>query len=121
MPRIPAPVSAGMDRAAAFAGSAKMASALRAASAEPERWKLARRDPAGFLESRGVRVPKGFDVSFLDRPIGMPGPGYEPFTVRLFNCRTYWTKKKNQPGYESVEICFGFEITAVPPPGGPMG
>jgi hypothetical protein len=110
-----------MDRAAAFALSAKMVSALRAASAEPELWSQARRDSAGFLESRGVQVPKGFDLWFLDEPIGMPGPDYEPFTIRLFNCRTYWTKKKNGPGYEKSEICYGFEITAVPRPGGPIG
>lgn len=110
-----------MDRAAAFAWSAKMVSALRAVSADPKLWNLARRDSAGFLESRGVRVPKGFDVSFLLKPTAMPGPEYEPFTVRLFNCRTYWVKKKNEPGYESAEVCFGFEITSGPMPGGPIG
>jgi hypothetical protein len=51
----------------------------------------------------------------------MPTPDHESFTIRLFNCRTYWVKKRDEPGYEQVELCRGFEIVPYPVPGGPFG
>jgi hypothetical protein len=58
-----------------------------------------------------VPLPDGFNVRFLRTPTGMPGPDFEPFNVPMFDCRTYFIKKKKEPFYESVEICLGFEIT----------
>jgi len=48
-------------------------------------------------------------------------PGYETFSIRLFNCRTLWLKKLDGAGYEPVEFCRGFEIVPHPIPGGPIG
>ena len=121
MTRVPARLAEDFDRAVAFAESPKMLSAFRVASIEPKLWNVARRSPARFLESKGVKVPKGLAVTFVDDPThSMPTPDYEFFTIRLFKCRTYWVKKKNGIGFEKVEVCFGFEIVPHRLPGGPI-
>jgi hypothetical protein len=51
---------------------------------------------------------------------GRPVPDYEFFTIRLTRCRTWCVKKKDGPGYEKVEVCFGWEIIPNPLPHGPV-
>ncbi len=122
MQRVPAGLAKDLDRAATFAESPKMLSAFRAASGDPKLWSVARKRPAAFLESKGVKTPKGLAVKFLNDPMrGMPTPDYEMFTIRVFNCRTFWVRKKTGVGYERIEVCFGFEIVSHPLPGGPIG
>jgi len=122
MARVPARLAKDLDRGSAFAESPKMRSAFRAASEEPKLWQLARKNATRFLESQGVKVPSGLTVRFLDNPTReMPSPDFEFFTIRMFNCRTYWLKKKNAPGFESVGVCFGIEIVPNALPGGPVG
>jgi hypothetical protein len=109
------------DRAAEFAERSDVMEVFREASREPKLWEEARRDPAGFLRERGVQVPEGLELILLDDPMReRPTPDFEFFTIRLFNCRTYWVKKEGG-GYEKVQICWGFEIIPNPVPGGPIG
>lgn len=109
------------ERAAEFAESRELMEAFREAAREPKLWEEASKDPAEFLQGRGVGVPEGLEVILLDDPMrGRPTPDFEFFSIRLFNCRTYWVKKEGG-GYEKVEICWGFEIVPHPLPGGPIG
>jgi hypothetical protein len=109
------------ERATEFAESPQLMEAFREAAREPRLWEEASKDPAGFLGGRGVEVPEGLEVMLLDDPMrGRPTPDFEYFSIRLFNCRTYWVKKEGG-GYEKVEICWGFEIVPNPVPGGPIG
>ena len=89
-----------------------------------------RGDPRHFLEGRGVRIPDELEVRFLDDlrggglpeiGAGMPGLDFEFFSIRLFNCRSYWLPKQDGEGYEKVEVCFGFEVVPVRPSWGPIG
>lgn len=109
------------ERATALSESAELMEAFREATRDRRLWEKASKDPAGFLRGRGVEIPDGLRVILLDDPMReRPAPDFEFFTIRLFNCRTFWVKKDG-PGYEKVEICFGFEIVPHPVPGGPIG
>jgi len=111
-----------VDRAAQVSDDPELFRAFNEAMRDPELWAEASREPAGFLRSRGIDLPEGLDITFLDDPFrGRPVPDYEFFTIRLFNCRKYWVKKRDEPGYEEVEFCRGFEIVPNPVPGGPIG
>lgn len=105
-----------LDRAAEFAERSELIAALYAAAHDPKLREEARRNSRGFLQSRDINVPDGLAISFLDRPEpGRPAPDYEFFSIRLFNCKTYWIKKEGG-GAEKVEICWGFEIVPHPLP-----
>ena len=111
-----------VDRAGQFSEDPELFRAFTDATRDLELWAEASREPAGFLRSRGIDVPEGLDITFLDDPFrGRPVPDFDFFTIRLFNCRKYWVKKQDEPGYEEVEVCFGFEIVPNPVPGGPIG
>lgn len=110
------------DRAAQISEDPELFRVLNEAMRDPGLWAEATREPHEFLSSRGIDLPEGFQITFLDDPVrGRPVPDFEFFTIRLFNCRTYWVKKPDAPGYEKVEICRGFEIVPNPIPGGPIG
>lgn len=85
----------------------------------------ATKDPHDFLAARGIDVPEGLRVSFLDfPPPRMPGPEFESFTIRQFDCRTYWRWTTDDDGnrtIEEVQICWGWEIVPSRLPGGPIG
>jgi len=111
-----------LDRAAQFSEDPELFRTLNEAMRDPDLWAEATREPGEFLRSRGIDLPDGLQLDFLDDPLrGRPAPDFEFFTIRLFNCRTYWVKKRDEPGYEAVEFCRGFEITPNPIPGGPIG
>jgi hypothetical protein len=110
-----------LARATEFGDDPGLAGAFRDASADERSWEEASRDPVGFLSERGVEIPKGLGIEFLDDPLrGRPVPDYEFFTIRLTRCRTWYVKKKDGPGYEKVEVCFGWEIVPNPLPLGPV-
>jgi hypothetical protein len=114
--RLPAELAETAERAARFAESPELVQALGTAAGDPRLWREASENPDRFLESQGVRMPDGLGLEFLDDPLrGRPAPDYEFFSIRLFNCRTYWVKKEGG-GYEKVEICRGFEIVPHPLP-----
>ena len=87
----------------------------------------AMKDPSGFLERRGLTVPDELQLRFLDFPgrrPRKPGPDFEAFTIRQFDCRTYWLWETDDDGnrtIQEVQICWGFEIVPHPFPGGPVG
>ncbi len=112
-----------VDRAAQVSEDPELFRAFNEAMHDPELWAEATREPGGFLRSRGIDLPEGLDITFLDDPFrGRPVPDFEFFTIRLFNCRKYWVKKRDgEPGFEEVEVCRGFEIVPNPVPGGPIG
>ena len=108
-------------RADALADSPEFLGAFKAATHDAKLQEMAIKEPRQYLESKGVKVPGGLAVTFLRKPVPLkPTPDYEFFTIRLFRCRTYWLKKLEGPGYEKVEVCFGFQIDPHPVPGGPI-
>ena len=90
------------------------------AAADPALGKELEDDPQRLFESRGLPVPAGVRLDLLDlRRPAKPGPGYEFFTIRQFNCKRYWLVKQNDDGtreLENVEICYGFELVPHPLP-----
>jgi hypothetical protein len=86
----------------------------------------ATRDPRAFLKSQGIEVPESLTIRFGQRPLlTLPGPDFEWFSVRLFDCRTYWIwvtdPDTGERKLSSQEVCWGFEILPRPVPGGPIG
>jgi len=115
-------LQAAYVRAEKFASDPKLLTAFKAASLDTKLNEKARSDPQSFLQTRGVKIPKGLDVKFILKPAPRrPGPDFEFFTIRLYNCRSFWVKKKNEPGFEQVQICFGIEIFPNRIPGFPIG
>jgi hypothetical protein len=111
-----------METATQLSESRALLAAFHAAIRDPEVWALATRDPAGLLGAHEVEIPRGLDIIFTDDPTrAKPVPDHEFFTIRLFNCRSYWLKKLDGEGYEEVEVCRGFEIVPHGFPGGPIG
>jgi hypothetical protein len=109
-------------RAVELGSSPELFRAFQEALADPSTWDVAARDPAAFVGDRGIELPPGLEIQFLDDPIReRPVPDFEFFTIRLTQCRKYWVKKKNAPGYEEVTFCRGWEIVPNPVPGGPIG
>jgi hypothetical protein len=80
------------------------------------------RDGPSFLGEQGINVPDGLEVKFLDDPMrDQPVPDFELFTIRFFNCRTYWVQGEPGKPPKKETVCFGFEIVPNPVPGGPIG
>src|SRR5688572_22266082 len=93
-PPLPDELQRVFDRATAFGESPELMEAFREATREPRVWEEAIKDPSGFLRGRGVEVPEGLEVILLDDPMRQrPTPDFEFFSIRFFNCRTYWVKK----------------------------
>ena len=103
-------------RAEKFATSPRTTAALQAALANPDDIRTAIKDPAGFLNSHGVRVPPSLDVEFYDRePRTLPGPDWFPFVLEFFNCRTYYVRDCDDQApplckWREESVCFGFRI-----------
>ena len=86
--------------------------------------------PREFLAAAGVQVPDHLDVVIvrgrhqLPPVLGKFGPDFEFFSIRQFDCHTYWVAKVDDEGkvvgYEEQEFCWGFEITPKFFPGGPI-
>jgi hypothetical protein len=86
----------------------------------------ATRNPFGFLEARGLDLPPNLAIRFGQRPRPFqPTPDWEAFSLRLFDCRTYWIYETDPDTGErrltQQEICWGFELVPNPVPGGPVG
>jgi hypothetical protein len=106
------------DAAVALSESPEMSAAFDAVRRDPDLALKANDDPRGVLAQFGVDVPRGLDVRLLG--LSMPGPGWEPWSIRLTNCRSYWVRNKETGKWEQVEVCFGWEIVPGRPPG-PLG
>jgi hypothetical protein len=51
----------------------------------------ATRDALAFLEARGIELPRGLAIRFGQNPRAfLPGPDWEFFSIRLFDCRIHW-------------------------------
>ena len=114
--------------ATALSREPRLLDALAESRRELDLRRQATRNPHGFLEERGVKVPDGLAVFFGQRPRFeprfQPGPDWEAFSVRMFDCRTYWIwiKDPDTGEYKPSEetICWGFEIVPHFLPGGPI-
>ncbi len=104
-------LSRRFEIASSFSEDHRFLAAFDEAARNPDLQDTALKTPMEYLKSQGVRVPKGLEIKFLNKASrGRPAPDFEFFTIRLFKCRTYWVKKEDGSGYESVQVCFGFEI-----------
>ena len=120
-PPLPPELEEPFARATELGYDPELNRAFQEAAADRDAWERAARDPVAFLGERGIEVPKGLGIEFLDEPLrGRPVPDYEFFTIRFFRCRTWWVKKKDGPGFEKVEVCLGFEIVPHPLPFRPV-
>jgi hypothetical protein len=120
LPGLPDELQKPHRAAIEFSESPEVLRVLGEAASDPELRKELEEDPQRFLDSRGVPVPEGVRLDLLQlRGPPMPGPDYEFFTIRQFNCKRYWLIKQNDDGkreVESVEICYGFELVPHPLP-----
>ena len=100
------------QEAADLAANPQLHALLARATEDPElRISL---DEAGaeVLAKHGLTFSDDLDVRFTQRQfVGRPGPDFERYSIRLFNCRTVWVKRDDGKGFEQVEVCLGFEIT----------
>lgn len=118
-----------MYRAAAeLAGEPRLLAALAESRYDVDLRRRATRDPDGFLREHGIELPRGLAIRFGDRPRfrprHMPVPDWEFFSIRMFDCRTYWIwvtdPDTGEKKLSQQEICWGFEIVPHPIPGGPI-
>jgi hypothetical protein len=108
--RLPDDLERLFEAAAELSGNAELHAVLARAGGDRE--LRARLDGGEALAELGLDLPKDLDLRFFERrAVLKPVPDIDRFSIRLFNCRTYWVKKDDEPGYEEVEVCLGFEIT----------
>ncbi|CAN5770591.1 hypothetical protein BH20ACT4_BH20ACT4_03450 [soil metagenome] len=119
LPEIPDEYVAAHDAAIGLSQDPTLHRAFGELLGDPRLAAKAARDPASFLAGYDIRVPDGLVVSLIG--FGKPGPDWVPFTIRLTNCRTYRRRDPQTGKFEEAEVCFGFEITPNPMPGGPWG
>ncbi len=120
LPGLPDELQKPHQAAIQFSESPEVLRVLGEAASDPDLKRELEEDPQRFLESRGVPVPEGLRLDLLEvRGPAMPGPDYEFFTIRMFNCKKYWRIKRNADGtreIETAEICYGFEVVPHPLP-----
>jgi hypothetical protein len=108
--RLPDDLERLFEAAVELSGNAELHAVLARAGGDRE--LRARLDRGEAVNELGLDLPNGLDLRFFERrAVLKPVPDIDRFSIRLFNCRTYWVKKDDGPGYEEVEICFGFEIS----------
>jgi hypothetical protein len=120
LPGLPKELEGPHRTAIEFSENPEVVRLLGEAAADPELGRELEDDPQRFFESHGHPLPEGVRLDLLDlRRPAMPGPDYDFFTIRQFNCKRYWLIKQNDDGtreIESVEICYGFELVPHPLP-----
>jgi hypothetical protein len=121
-----------LERADQLVDSTSFREALRQASTGSKSARYALTAPREFMVEHGIELPEDLEIAFLrSRPpqfsvpvFGRFVPDFEFFSIRQFNCRTYWVAKRDEDGkrvgYEEVQICFGFEVFPKYLPGGPI-
>jgi hypothetical protein len=117
-PFAPPEVKQLWQQANELAKDPRLLSALGEAAGDPRLAAEAQRSPVEFLRSRGVKLPDTLSVNLFDPnelgkmeiTPGKPAPDdFYFFTMRLFNCRTFWVwNPPNKP--ERITVCLGFEI-----------
>jgi hypothetical protein len=127
-PALPDDLLKAYTAATELARDQRLLDALAESRADISLRREATRDPGAFLEGRGLELPSGLAIRFGQRPRFrpgfQPGPDWEFFSVRLFDCRSYWIWETDPVTGERTlsqrEICWGFEIVPHPLPGGPI-
>jgi hypothetical protein len=113
-----------LSRAERFSSRGDLAALLQRLVKSPSLQKSALAKPGAFLRRQGIDLPEGLDIRFgrqLRPRVGKPGPGWEPFSIRMTHCHTVLVKDPETPGKPHLEtVCFGFEIVPNPGPG-PIG
>jgi hypothetical protein len=103
------------DAANALFESPEMSAVFDAVRRDPDLASRAAEAPRDVLAEFGVEVPPGVDVRLIG--LSLPGPGWEPWSIRLTNCHSYWVRNKETGKWEQVEVCFGWEAVPGKPPG----
>jgi hypothetical protein len=113
------PRTPSMATAEEFASRGDVSQLLQRLVKTPSLQKAALAQPDAFLRKHGIDLPKGFDIRFgpqLKPRVGKPGPGWEPYSIRMTKCRTFWVQERNKPPHQET-VCFGFELIPNRPPG----
>jgi hypothetical protein len=110
--RLPDELEGSFQQAADLVANPQLQALLARAAEDPElRISLEEAGPE-VLAKHGLTFSDDLDVRFTQRQlVGRPGPDFERYSIRLFNCRTVWVKRDDGKGFEKVEVCLGFEIT----------
>jgi hypothetical protein len=124
-PELPDDLREAYDTAAGMVRDPRLLDALTESRMDIDLRRQATRDPRAFLDSRGIELPRNLAIRFGQRPRPwMPGPDWEAFSIRLFDCRTYWIWVRDpitgERKLSREEICWGVEIVPNPLPGGPV-
>jgi hypothetical protein len=110
-----------LKRAELLGKDKRFQAAVDNAAVNEEARKEALNNARQYLENQGVVIPKNVSIKFIIQPSKpIPPPDQPFFVLRLFNCQSYWVRKKNEPVYERVEVCFGYELTPSIVTGGPV-
>lgn len=125
VPAMPDDLSEAYSAATELARDQRLLDVLAESRRDLDLRREATRDPLAFLEARGIELPRGLAIRFGQNPRPfMPSPDWEFFSIRLFDCRTYWVWVTDpitgERKLSSEEICWGFEIVPHRVPGGPV-
>jgi hypothetical protein len=119
------PTNPALAAANAIIADARLTVLLEKLVATPSLQKRALANGPRVLQQHGIELHPEITAVFgapPKRTPGKPGPGWEPFSIILTRCHTYYILDPKPPGrYQKQEICFGIEIRNNPPPGGPRG
>lgn len=101
-----------LELANQLAGDRRFLAAWSEIGSNPELLPKVSEDPLGFLRERGVRIPERLSIKFLERLglVEQPAPETECFTIRLFNCHSFWVSDEPGEPPKQVEVCFGLEV-----------
>jgi hypothetical protein len=111
-----------VERAEALAGSEAVTRFAAACWQNPKVAVRFEEQPAETLAEFGIEVPDELDLVPLGTGwLGKPGPDFTPFEIRFSRCKTIVVRDPETGRLKTETVCFGFEIVAKIPPGGPIG
>ncbi len=115
----------------AFSRDQRLHASLSTFFDNPDEVAKAKADPVSWLSGRGIVVPPGVGVAFLDEPrippktlhIEPPNPFPEPWEhmlweIRMTDCHKKWvreTRGGRVAKYYLETVCYGWELTYNPP------
>ena len=101
-----------LEGLAAMLGNREALGAFADAALRDDTWERAVSDPTGFFSERGIEIPKGVDIDFIEHRAKKPWPRPEP-DLQLVKVRCWWVWGKVDPDEDPVPpFHFGLEVPA---------